>query len=125
MIASVTCPALSHFRSVFISGTPSHLLLNDQLESRQIKFLLAREIGYQVMGLAERSPTSSPDRAISFEQVLNDFKASYFAGALSMPATPMLADLEIFHGSAGLGPATPLCHARPLSGHFGNAALPL
>ena len=40
--------------------------------------------------------TSAPERVDSFEQVLNDFKASYFAGALLVNRERLLArhDLE-------------------------------
>ncbi|HSG15462.1 MAG TPA: hypothetical protein VLE70_03950 [Anaerolineae bacterium] len=53
---------------------------------RQVSFLLARQIGYQQLGVKGRSSTSSPDRVDSFQRVLNDFKASYFAGALVLHA---------------------------------------
>ena len=36
----------------------------------------------EVLDLKDRAMTSAPERVDSFEQVLNDFKASYFAGAL-------------------------------------------
>jgi transcriptional regulator with XRE-family HTH domain/Zn-dependent peptidase ImmA (M78 family) len=91
-------PALSGYRSVFVHGRRPRLFINSHLRPRQIKFLLAREIGYQVLGLAERSYMSTPDRVDSFQQVFNDFKASYFAGAVIMPRRPLLADLEAFFG---------------------------
>ncbi|HXV42692.1 MAG TPA: helix-turn-helix domain-containing protein, partial [Anaerolineae bacterium] len=39
--------ALSGYRSVFIEGAKPKLLLNAALHPRQIKFILARELGYQ------------------------------------------------------------------------------
>ncbi len=87
---------LSGYRSVFIEGTHPKLLLNASLRSRQIKFILARELGYQFLKIKNRAYTSAPDKVASFEQVLNDFKASYFAGALMMPRVSMLADLQEF-----------------------------
>ncbi|MFY9555065.1 MAG: helix-turn-helix domain-containing protein, partial [Blastocatellia bacterium] len=77
-------PKLDHFRSVLVTrrGHPPTLLMNPLLTELQKKFILAREIGYQVLNLKERAMTSAPERVDSFEQVLNDFKASYFAGAL-------------------------------------------
>ncbi|MCG3210547.1 MAG: hypothetical protein FOGNACKC_04178 [Anaerolineae bacterium] len=94
----VSNQALAHYRSVFIGGRTPKLLLNSDLHENQIKFILARELGYQFLELKERASTSAPDQVDSFEQVLNDFKASYFAGALLIPRALILADLqEIFH----------------------------
>ena len=87
---------LSGYRSVFIAGTRPKLLLNAALRTRQTKFILARELGYQFLGIKNRAYTSAPDKVDSFEQVLNDFKASYFAGALIMPRASMLSDLQKF-----------------------------
>lgn len=91
-------PKLEHFRSVLVTkrGNPDTLLINPALSERQKKFILAREIGYQVLGLKDRAMTSAPERVDSFEQVLNDFKASYFAGALLIKREPLLADLKEF-----------------------------
>lgn len=88
--------ALSVYRSVFIPGAKPKLLLNSTLYPMQLKFILARELGYQFLGLKERANTSAPDKVESFQQVLNDFKASYFSGAVLMARMPMLADLQEF-----------------------------
>jgi hypothetical protein len=48
------------------------------------------------LGLKERAYTSPPEVVESFDQVFNDFKASYFAGALMMPRQMMLTDIEHF-----------------------------
>jgi transcriptional regulator with XRE-family HTH domain len=89
---------LRHFRSVLVTrrGTPPTLLMNPALNELQKKFILAREIGYQAMGLKQRAMTSAPERVDSFEQVLNDFKASYFAGALLINRERLLADVKKF-----------------------------
>ncbi|HJQ71446.1 MAG TPA: helix-turn-helix domain-containing protein [Blastocatellia bacterium] len=91
-------PKLQHFRSVLVAKNKhSRLLLtNPALNESQKKFILAREIGYQVLGLKERAVTSAPERVDSFEQVLNDFKASYFAGALLINRERLLADVREF-----------------------------
>ena len=88
--------ALSAYRSIFVRGANPRLLVNPVLNPLQVKFLLAREVGYQYLGLKERSLTSTPDRIDSFGQIFNDFKAAYFGGALLMPRAPMLEDLEKF-----------------------------
>lgn len=87
---------LSAYRAIFIPGQTARLYINSTLYSRQVRFLLAREMGYQVLGLKERSLSSTPDRIRSFEQLLNDFRAAYFAGALLMPRGTFLADLQRF-----------------------------
>ena len=91
-------PKLLQFRSLLITkrGQPPLLLINPALSEHQRKFILAREIGYQALGLKERAATSAPERVDSFEQVLNDFKASYFAGALLMNRGRLLADVKEF-----------------------------
>ncbi|NHZ72559.1 MAG: XRE family transcriptional regulator, partial [Aquificales bacterium] len=38
------------------------------------------------------------DEVHTFQQLLNDFRAAYFAGALLMPRKAILADLELFFG---------------------------
>ncbi len=98
-------PTLGRYRSVYIHQPRPRLLINDRLRPRQIKFLLAREMGYHFLGLTERSETSSPDRVDSFQQVFNDFQASYFAGALLMPRPALLADLEALLGVSRWEPA--------------------
>lgn len=87
---------LSAYRSIFIKAAKPKLLINAGLSPAQIKFILARELGYQFLELKERANTSAPDKVESFEQVFNDFKASYFAGALLMPRPAVLADLQEF-----------------------------
>lgn len=89
-------PALREFRAVRITHPRVRLLLNPRLSESQKSFVLAREIGYRVLDLKARSLTTPPDREDSFEQVLNDFKASYFAGALLLPRQSLTADLRAF-----------------------------
>lgn len=82
-------PELSGLRSVFVEGEGGAgptLLVNGDLMPRQRAFLYAREIGHRHLGLAERTAASTWLKVESFEQVLNNFKASYFAGALLMDA---------------------------------------
>lgn len=89
-------PALLEFRSVLSRRPRARLYLNPQLGESQRAFALAREVGYKVLGIEPkaRSLTTPPDREDSFEQVLSDFKASYFAGALLLPRQRLTADLR-------------------------------
>jgi hypothetical protein len=89
-------PELQGFRSIWIDGNPPHLLLNPRLLPAQKAFILGREIGYLDLGLQERAVTSSWLKVESFEQVLNNFKASYFSGALFINRDMLQKDLAGF-----------------------------
>ncbi len=89
-------PELQGFRSVLATRDSPQLLLNSKLLPAQKAFVLGREIGYCYLGLHDRATTSSPSEVRSFAQVLNDFKASVFSGALLMSRTYLIADLELF-----------------------------
>jgi XRE family transcriptional regulator, fatty acid utilization regulator len=88
---------LQKFRSVLLnSGPHAHtprLLLNTKLVPRQKAFIYGRELGYNYLNLVERALTSSWVKVESFDQVLNNFKASYFSGALLMPRDAVVKDL--------------------------------
>ena len=85
---------LDRLRSVLLPGARPRLLLNPMLAPSQVAFILAREAGFRRLGLGTRSLASPPDREESFDQVLNDFRTSYFAGAVLLPRRAMLADLR-------------------------------
>ena len=87
---------LRHYRALLLPGRRPQLFINNRLYARQVRFILAREIGYRYLGLKERSLTSTTDEVTSFQQLLNDARAAYFGGALIMPRGRFLADLEDF-----------------------------
>jgi hypothetical protein len=89
-------PDLRSFRSVFVDGERPRLLINGRLMPSQKGFLLAREIGYRELRVTERATTSTWIKVESFEQVLNNFKASYFAGALLIDRDVLREDLGRF-----------------------------
>lgn len=89
-------PELQGFRSVWVDACPPRLLLNSKLLAAQKAFVLGREIGYRYLDLRQRAATSSPAEVQSFAQVLNDFKASYFSGALLMNRDLLVRDLGPF-----------------------------
>lgn len=89
-------PKLNGFRSILVPGNEPRLYINNNLKPTQRIFLLAKELGFNYMKLKERSYTSSWVKVSSFEQVLNNFKASYFANALLVNKGLFLADLEQF-----------------------------
>ncbi|MBL1127518.1 MAG: XRE family transcriptional regulator [Chloroflexi bacterium] len=103
-------PRLRRYRSVFVEGRRTansfkpYLCINPALHDNQINFVLAREIGYQHLGLKERSFASTPSRIDSFQQILNDHLAAYFGGVLLMPRQAMFADLQGFFGRTAWEP---------------------
>ncbi len=70
------------------------LLLNSRLNELQIRFHLAKEIGFQFLKCKERPITSSLINIKSFEQVLNNFRAGYFAVAILVPKDSFIKDCE-------------------------------
>lgn len=97
-------PELAGLRSVLIPGRPDRLLLNVALEPEQVAFTLGRELGYNELGLKDRPLISSVTEAESFEQVLNNYKASYFAGAVLIPKMDLRKGLEAFFSNPGWEP---------------------
>lgn len=89
-------PDLRGFRSVWIDGRPPRLLINANLLPMQKAFIIGREIGFNYLRLQERAATSSWIKVESFEQVLNNFKASYFAGAVLINQEFLYRDLNKF-----------------------------
>lgn len=106
-------PDLSDFRSVFVDAEQPTLLLNGDLMDIQRAFIYAREIGYCLMDVEERARTSSWLKVESYEQVLNNFRASYFAGALLIDRDPLVEDLRhIFQRPEWNGDALLHCMKR-------------
>lgn len=85
--------ALENLRSVLKGKT---LLINKKLSEEQRRFVLAREIGYKFLKIKKRAYTFSWVEVHSFDEVLNNFKASYFAGALLLPEPLLEEDLRVF-----------------------------
>ncbi len=94
--AIAVTPELTNYRSIYVPGKKPKLYINNMLYSRQVKFLLARELGYQFLDLKDRSQTSTPENVRSFQQLLNDYKAAYFGGALLMPRDSFLKNIQAF-----------------------------
>ncbi|MCJ7933124.1 MAG: helix-turn-helix domain-containing protein [Chryseobacterium sp.] len=86
---------LDNLRSLFIPEKKL-LLLNKKLEKDQKTFILAKEIGFNVLDLKVRPNTYSWLDFGSFEEILNNFYASYFAGALLIPKDPVIEKTSEF-----------------------------
>lgn len=90
-------PDLADLRAVTLgAGTAApRLLLHPRLGEWQKSFLLARELGYRELGLGAHT-TSPIVKVDSFEQLVNNFRASYFAGALLLNRGLLVTDLRAF-----------------------------
>lgn len=96
-------PTLSGLRS-FYSIKSKTLFLN-KLAPAQEAFLIAREIGFQQMELSDRPFETIMRRPVSFDVVLNNFKASYFAAALLIPEDALAEALSGVFRQAKWNPA--------------------
>ncbi len=92
---------LNNLRSVFVPKTKT-LLVSKEADSSQRMFIYAKEIGYNFLNITDRLYTFSWIKFDSFDQVLNNFIASYFAGALLIPRKKLVAELKIFFDSKTL-----------------------
>ncbi|MFC2175376.1 helix-turn-helix domain-containing protein [Bacteroidota bacterium] len=89
-------PELAHIRSVFIEEAKK-ILINAKLADNQKAFLYAKELGYQFLKVSgERALMTPWPRATSFDHVLNNSRASYFAGSLLISPEGLVSQLEAF-----------------------------
>ena len=88
-------PGLREMRSAWIEGKPPRLLMQPYLTPPRKAFIYCRELGFRFLNLKER-PRATVRLLGSFEQLLNNFKAAYFAGALLMNRKLLVADLRHF-----------------------------
>lgn len=91
-------PELKELRSVYIPNKKK-LLLDGNLSDVQKAFQLAKELSFNYLELKDRANTSSLLEVKSFEEVLNHFKANYFAAALLINRASFLEDLNDFLNS--------------------------
>ena len=92
-------PELTHIRSVYIEEAKK-ILVNARMAENQKAFLYAKEIGYQFLEISgERALMTPWPRATSFDHVLNNSRASYFAGALLISSEILVEQLTEFFAS--------------------------
>ncbi len=92
-------PDLINLRSVYVPKK-KRLLLNQNLTDIQKAFQYSKELAFNCLSLKDRANTSSLLRVNSFDQVLNHFKASYFATAILLPRDIFLEDLRKFFNNS-------------------------
>lgn len=87
--------ALNNLRSLFIPEKKL-LLLNQLLDKNQETFILTKEIGFNVLNISLRPNTYSWLDFGSFEEILNNFYASYFAGCLLISKDKLIEKSTVF-----------------------------
>lgn len=91
----VKFPAIAHLRTV-LRPKSQKLFLNQNLTKEQRTFALAREAGFRYLGIKIRPMTSTWVSVNSFEEVFNNFKASYFAACILIPKSVINKEIESF-----------------------------
>lgn len=84
---------LNSLRSIY-KPQNKELYINNSADPNQIRFILAKELGYNYLKLEERLLTFSWAKFESFDQLLHNFYASYFAGAILLPEEEMVKDMN-------------------------------
>ncbi len=87
-------PKLRGFRSVYVKGEQPTLLYNTRLTEQQKIFLFGKELGFATMKIEKRPITTSWLKVESFDHVMNNFKAAYFAQAMHINKESLIQDLE-------------------------------
>lgn len=92
-------PLLQSVRAAFHPGH-KRLYLHPSLHPRQRAFQLAKELGFAALQL-EKRPCATPWlRVRSFEEVLNNYRAAYFAVSILVPQAAFIEDLHAFFQSS-------------------------
>lgn len=93
-----TFPEFATVRSIYIPKN-AKLMIHQDLDSQQKAFIYAREIAFQFLQLKQRSVVSPVLEINSFEEILNNFKASYLAGAILINKNILIDRLTYFFAS--------------------------
>jgi transcriptional regulator with XRE-family HTH domain/Zn-dependent peptidase ImmA (M78 family) len=89
-------PELVSIRSVLYPDKGNLLLTNPNLSIAQRRFVFARELAFNVLKVEERPLTFSYNRIKSFDELHNNFRASYFSVSLLIDEEKFIADLQKF-----------------------------
>ncbi len=84
---------LTDLRNIYIPKKNT-LLLTSEISEAQRTFILAKEIAYNFLKIEDRLYTFPWIKFESFDQVLHNFIASYFAGALIIPKKKLIQQLK-------------------------------
>ncbi len=84
---------LHPLRSVYAENK-NKLYINSSLNEFQLRFLLARELGFNLLKLKNRPQYTPAEDLKNFEQALYNFRASYFAIALLINESDFKKDVK-------------------------------
>jgi transcriptional regulator with XRE-family HTH domain len=93
-----TLPDASGLRTIrginISNGKTKKLLINKRLTDSQKAFIIGKEIAYNFLNISDRAHIYSNLRLDSFDQLLNNLRASYFATALMINKQLLIADMS-------------------------------
>lgn len=90
-------PEFGSIRGVHIPDSKTKkVLLNQKLSTYQKSFIIGKEIAYDYLNIKDRTHIYSDISLNSFDELLNNFKASYFATALMIRKESLIEDLSRF-----------------------------
>ncbi|SEE58020.1 hypothetical protein SAMN04487765_3225 [Tenacibaculum sp. MAR_2010_89] len=89
---------LNELRNLYIPAKKT-LLISKEISEAQKAFIYAKEIAYNFLKIENRLFTFPWIKFESFDQVLNNFIASYFAGALIISKQNLVHELKTFFES--------------------------
>ena len=84
---------LDELRNIFIPNNKT-LLIDKNISEAQKTFIYAKELAYNYLNIKDRLFTFPWIKFDKFDQVLNNFIASYFAGALVIPKKTLVEKLK-------------------------------
>ncbi len=88
--------SLLHGVKSFYTASSTTLYLEASLSDNQQLFLIAKELGFNILGLDKAHRVNTIGGRIdisSFDQLLINFQASYFAGAILLPEKAMVVEI--------------------------------
>ncbi|NOX18742.1 MAG: helix-turn-helix domain-containing protein [Chlorobi bacterium] len=86
----------SELRATVFNGKKKRLLLNPKLSPAQKKFVVGKELFYNRMSIKDRAYIYSDQNLETFDQLLNNYKASYFSTALILNKDYLTRDIKDF-----------------------------
>lgn len=96
-------PDLRQMRSVYLPDN-NKLLVNSNLTPTQERFMLGKELAFQHLKIKDRILSSAVLRLRSFDEALNNFRASYFSVALLINRESLATDLRRFFQQSAWDP---------------------
>ena len=90
-------PGFRTIRGINVSnGKRKKILVNKRLTDSQKAFILGKEMAYNFLNISDRAQIYSNLRLDSFDQLLNNLRASYFSTALLIDKQSLINDLTKF-----------------------------